>query len=165
MPAHPGLGIYAITKGVGHEITRVYADNTPGLKVLNVIWTGFYNPEPSDERRFDGSGAPGGDTQVPCLSRCPVAGTRCNSLNEACRCDQVLSVSWRDAGDLLRACIDVPLDRLPRACQTLFGQTNLPHGRCKLLPANALCSRLSFVSIVLRRFFACDNGDQMRICR
>ena len=116
VPNHPGLGIYAITKGVGHEITRIYAENTPNLKVMNVIvspssppptpspppqqttalhhslaaakptvfiqrrkppaltarhlkilrlqWNGFYNPEPSDERRFDGSGAAGGDTQV-----------------------------------------------------------------------------------------------------
>ena len=24
---------------------------------MNVIWNGFYNPEPSDERRFDGTGA------------------------------------------------------------------------------------------------------------
>ena len=30
---------------------------------------------------------------------------------------QILSVSWRDAGSLLRACIDVPLERLPRQCQ------------------------------------------------
>ena len=30
---------------------------------------------------------------------------------------QILSVSWRDAGSLLRACIDVPLERLPRDCQ------------------------------------------------
>ena len=28
VPAHPGLGIYAITKGVGHEITRVYTPRT-----------------------------------------------------------------------------------------------------------------------------------------
>ena len=37
VPNHPGLGIYAITKGVGHEITRIYAENTPNLKVMNVI--------------------------------------------------------------------------------------------------------------------------------
>ena len=37
VPNHPGLGIYAITKGVGHEITRIYAENTPDLKVINVI--------------------------------------------------------------------------------------------------------------------------------
>ena len=37
VPNHPGLGIYAITKGVGHEITRIYAENTPNLKVINVI--------------------------------------------------------------------------------------------------------------------------------
>eukprot|EP01051_Picozoa_sp_SAG22_P023646 SAG22_NODE_6194_length_887_cov_1.567259_2_plen_86_part_01 len=86
MPCWPGLGLYAITKGCGHEITRVFAENTPSLTVLNVIWNGFYNPEPSDERRFDGSGAPGGDTQI-------------------------LSVSWRDAGSLLRACLEVPLEQ------------------------------------------------------
>ena len=118
-----GLGIYAITKGVGHEITRVFAENhRQQLRVLNVviihalgdwaisltsrcvpfslfpfahggynikvlrqtncncipqIFNGFYNPEPSSERRFDGTGAPGGDTQV-------------------------MAVSWIDAGRLLR---------------------------------------------------------------
>ena len=119
-----GLRIYAITKGVGHEITRVFAENhrhqlrvlnvvslhTPGIRhsvrgayidavpsvcvhmtsVRNLkvsltsrqlryivqIFNGFYNPEPSSERRFDGTGAPGGDTQV-------------------------MAISWPDAGRLL----------------------------------------------------------------
>lgn len=105
VPPHPGLRIYAITKGVGHEITRVFAENhRQQLRVMNVIFNGFYNPEPSSERRFDGTGAPGGDTQV-------------------------MAISWPDAGRLLRRCLEVPLSRLPRTCEVLFGHTTTPHGR------------------------------------
>ena len=35
---------------------------------------------------------------------------------------------WRDAGALLRRCLEVPLSRVPRDCQVFFGQAVTPHG-------------------------------------
>jgi hypothetical protein len=111
---------YLLTKNCGHEISRVYAmcsgDDTAGASasacagaggvpysagggsthrgmfVVNALFSGFYNPAPTEERRFDGTGAPGDDTES-------------------------MALSFRDAAVMLQRCIEVPVQQFPNRCQ------------------------------------------------
>ena len=66
-PCSPGLSLYAITKACGHVCTQVFAANTPGLKVLKVIFNGFFNVEDGPTDNMHGGG-PGGDTPTMSIS-------------------------------------------------------------------------------------------------
>ena len=66
-PCSPGLSLYAITKACGHVCTQVFAANTPGLKVLKVIFNGCFNVEDGPTDNMHGGG-PGGDTPTMSIS-------------------------------------------------------------------------------------------------
>eukprot|EP01050_Picozoa_sp_SAG11_P011298 SAG11_NODE_1187_length_5588_cov_6.285662_3_plen_81_part_00 len=52
-PAHPGVYLYAITKGLGQEICRVFAANTPSLAIIHLM---FCAPTPATwEPRVEGA--------------------------------------------------------------------------------------------------------------
>ena len=40
-PSHPGVYLYAITKGIGQEICRVFAENNPQLTVIHLMYYHF----------------------------------------------------------------------------------------------------------------------------
>ena len=46
-PLRPGLGLYGFTKGVGQEITRVFAANHPDFYVLTCLYAGFPSAQPA----------------------------------------------------------------------------------------------------------------------
>ena len=113
IPPQSGLNLYLLTKNCGHEITRVYASDAASRNaedsnrdgdggdffVLNALFSGFYNAEPSGEERYDGTGGAGGGTES-------------------------MAISWGDAATMLTRCIQVPSERLTSRCQVLFGHTN-----------------------------------------
>ena len=51
IPAHPGTGLYALTKSLGQEICRLYSEHH-SLYVMTMIFSRFCDPEP--EPGFDG---------------------------------------------------------------------------------------------------------------
>merc|ERR1712151_961320 len=104
VPAHPGTDIYAITKGCGHLLSQVLvgwrdADQTGGVHILNALFHAFFNANLPHRNKVAG-----GDTAP-------------------------MSISWGDAGRLLRRCLEVDLSRLPTRCEVFWGSANTPHGR------------------------------------
>ena len=45
VPPRPGLGLYAITKYLGHEIVRTFCVHHPELCCIAFYYSGFYDPE------------------------------------------------------------------------------------------------------------------------
>ena len=60
VPPWPGTGLYYITKGLGHEITRVFAQNT-SLHVLTCLFGGVSTPP---EPKLQGQGTGGWATTL-----------------------------------------------------------------------------------------------------
>lgn len=101
VPPHPGLGLYAISKGIGQEICRVFALNHP-IHVLLCLFLSFPSGNTSD--RLGGPESPGGGTNA-------------------------FSVTFADAARCIKAALHVELSALPSQNEVFFVTSDLPHGR------------------------------------
>lgn len=102
LPPQPGTRLYALTKALGQEVLRVYAERH-NLYVQTLLFCNFYDPR-SLARPEGGFGQPGGDLWP-------------------------FSVSWQDAGEAVRHAVEVELSRLPSNYETFDILADLPHGR------------------------------------
>ena len=48
VPAHPGTGLYALTKATGQEVCRIFSDNHP-IHILCLLFLNFKPPAPEPE--------------------------------------------------------------------------------------------------------------------
>jgi hypothetical protein len=104
MPAQPGLWLYAITKAIGHEITRVFSSRHP-IHVMQCLVSGFFDPEPPPSPPpplSGGGGRGGGGEAVEQLELRP------------------MSVTFPDAAAAVRKCLEVPLSQLASRCESFF---------------------------------------------
>jgi hypothetical protein len=98
-PAQPGVGLYALTKGLGLEVCRVFARTRP-IEVVNLL---FYNlPGGTDP---EAAGSP------PFMTHASFA------------------VTFPDAARALRRAVEVPSSALPDAFNAFFISAPLPHGK------------------------------------
>lgn len=102
MPPQPGTRLYALTKALGQEILRVFAERHD-LYVQTLLFCNFYDPT-TMARPEGGFGSPGKDLWP-------------------------FSVSWQDAGEAVRLAVEAELACLPSNYETFDIFTDLPHGR------------------------------------
>ena len=50
VPAHPGTGLYALTKATGQEVCRLFSENHP-IHILCLLFLNFKPPAPEPEAR------------------------------------------------------------------------------------------------------------------
>ena len=100
MPPQPGMRLYAITKALGQEVLRVFADSFD-IYVQTLLFYNFYHPE---------------TLSVP-RSAEPRLGTDLTPF----------SVAWQDAGKAIRCALEIELAQLPTRCETYNVFTDLPH--------------------------------------
>ncbi|MCH7735245.1 MAG: NAD(P)-dependent oxidoreductase [Chloroflexi bacterium] len=101
MPPQPGTRLYAHTKALGQEILRVFSE-TDDIYVQTLLFYNFYDAETLS--------APSGG---------PRLGTDLTPF----------SVAWTDAGEAIRAALEIELADLPTRCETYNVFTDLPHGK------------------------------------
>ena len=98
-PPQPGTRLYAITKALGQEILKVFAEQED-IYVQTLLFYNFYEAETLMH---------------------PFGGTRIGT-------DLVpFSVSWTDAAQAIRLAVEIPFGRLPSRCETYYVFTDLPH--------------------------------------
>lgn len=102
MPPQPGTRLYAISKAMGQEICRVFADRHD-LYVMTLL---YYN------MKLPGSLAAPLETQV----------TYHNDMTP-------YSLAWTDCGEAVRCAVEVELSRLPSRCETFFTFSDIPHDK------------------------------------
>ena len=102
VPPAPGTRLYALSKALGQEICRIYAERH-GIQVLTLH---YYNMMHSDTLATAGGEAV----------------TLHNDLTP-------FSVAWPDAGDAIRCAVEVPESRLYSKFESFFVFTDLPHGK------------------------------------
>ena len=102
VPPQPGTRLYALTKALGQEITRVFAERH-GIQVLTLH---YYNMMHSDSlATIEGDTVPLHDDLTP------------------------FSVAWPDAGDAIRCAVEAPSSRLYSNFESFFVFADLPHGK------------------------------------
>ena len=102
MPPQPGTRLYALTKSLGQEITRVFAERH-GIQVLTLHYYNMMHPD--THATVAGDTVPLHDDLTP------------------------FSVSWPDAGDAIRCAVEVPESRLYSKFESFFVFADLPHGK------------------------------------
>jgi nucleoside-diphosphate-sugar epimerase len=107
VPPNPGLDIYSHTKGLGHEVSAVFAANH-NLHVLTTLH-GSFPAADFEERKAEG-GRTNGDAE-------PGDGL-----------PQAICSTFEDAARAVRACIEVPLGSLPSRLEAFFILPDVPYG-------------------------------------
>lgn len=102
MPPQPGTRLYALTKALGQEVLRVYAERYD-LYVQTLLFCNFYDPT-TLAKPEGGFGNAGGDLWP-------------------------FAVAWQDAGEAVRLAVEIDLARLPSRFETFDILTDLPHGK------------------------------------
>ncbi|MFW6195041.1 MAG: NAD-dependent epimerase/dehydratase family protein [Chloroflexota bacterium] len=106
MPPQPGTRLYALTKALGQEIIRVYAERHD-IYAQTLLFYHLYRPDDL----FNGpAGGPAG-RRGPGEDLVPY------------------SIAWPDAGEAIRCALELPLGKLPSRCETYFVFTDLPHSK------------------------------------
>lgn len=100
MPPQPGTRLYALTKALGQEVLRVYAERHD-IYVQTLLFYNFYHP----------------DTLILPRGGEPRLGTDLTPF----------SIAWQDSGEAIRAALEVEFAKLPSRCETYFVFTDLPH--------------------------------------
>lgn len=100
IPSHAGTLLYALSKSVGQEICRVYAQQHP-IHVLTMIVSSFIDAEPPVDWRGDWRG----------------------DMNP-------FAVTYADAARAIRCALEVDTTRLPSRCEAFFVTVDLPQGQC-----------------------------------
>ena len=99
MPPQPGTRLYAITKALGQEILKVFAERED-IYVQTLLFYNFYEAESLAH--------PSGGPRI---------GTDLTPF----------SVSWTDAAQAIRCAVEIPFGQLPTRCETYNIFTDLPH--------------------------------------
>ena len=101
MPPEPGTRLYALSKALGQEVLRVFAERHD-IYVQTLLFYNFFDPQTLS--------SPGGERRI---------GTDLTPF----------SVAWQDAGEAIRLALEIELARLPTRCETYNVFTDLPHGK------------------------------------
>jgi len=101
VPPQPGTFLYAHSKSLGHEITRVFAEHHD-VYVMNLLFYMFLDAE-----------------EQPSESGSPIANLGHDLVP--------FTVSWRDAATCFGNALDIELERLPSRCEVFFVSADLPH--------------------------------------
>jgi hypothetical protein len=99
-PSHPGVYLYAITKGLGQEICRVFAANNSSLQVIHLMYYHFKRA-PAPEEWTPASGSP---------------------LN-------AMGVTFEDGARAVAAALKVDTSTLASNCEAFFVCDDMPNGR------------------------------------
>ena len=102
VPPQPGTRLYALTKSLGQEITRIFSERH-GIQVLTLHYYNMMRPD--TYATVAGDTVPLHDDLTP------------------------FSVAWPDAGDAIRCAVEVPESRLYSKFESFFVFTDLPHGK------------------------------------
>ncbi len=102
MPPQPGTRLYALSKAMGQEICRVFAERHD-LYVMTLL---YYN------MKLPGSLAGPLEKQV----------TYHNDMTP-------YSLAWTDCGEAVRCAVEVELSKLPSRCETFFTFSDIPHDK------------------------------------
>jgi nucleoside-diphosphate-sugar epimerase len=102
MPPQPGTRLYALTKALGQEILKVFAERHD-MYLQTLL---FYNMRMTETLR-----GPGGQQAGP------VTGVDMTPF----------TIAWPDTGTAIRAALEVELARLPSRCETYFVFPDIPH--------------------------------------
>ena len=102
MPPQPGTRLYALSKAVGQEVCRVFAERHD-LYVMTLL---YYN------MKLPGSLAGPLEKQV----------TYHNDMTP-------YSLAWTDCGEAVRCAVEVEFSRLPSRCETFFTFSDIPHDK------------------------------------
>jgi nucleoside-diphosphate-sugar epimerase len=101
-PAHPGVYLYAITKGLGQEICRVFAANHPSLQVIHLMYYHFKT-----------------STTPPQQEWTPSSGSLVNAL----------AVTFADGARAVAAALRVDTAQMESNCEAFFIGDDMPNGR------------------------------------
>ena len=105
MPPRPGTRLYPLTKALGQEVLRVFAERHD-LYVQTLL---FCNLRQTDTLR--------GPEGTPEWHRVPGSDM------------WPFTTAWPDVGTAVRAALEVELARLPSRCETYFVLPDIPHGK------------------------------------
>jgi nucleoside-diphosphate-sugar epimerase len=105
MPPQPGTRLYAISKAVGQEVCRVFAERHD-LYVMTLLYYNMKLPGTlaGPEMRAGGSVVYHND-MTP------------------------YSLAWTDCGEAIRCAVEVELAKLPSRCETFFTFSDIPHDK------------------------------------
>ncbi len=105
MPPQPGTRLYAISKAMGQEICRVYAERHD-IYVMTLL---YYN------MKFPGT----------------LAGPELRQGGKVELHDDMTpySLSWPDCGEAIRCAVEVEFAKLPSRCETFFTFSDIPHDK------------------------------------
>jgi len=101
VPSQSGTLLYALTKSLGQEICRVFAE-THNVYVLDFLFYNFRDLTGAGPSYFP---AHPGSGPVPFV------------------------VSGKDAGEAFRLGLEIDVAKLPSRCEVFFILTDMPHGR------------------------------------
>ena len=102
IPNQPGVNIYALTKSLGNEICKIFADNNDFIYIQTLLFYHLY----SEELILGGS-----DKKFDKLR---------DSLNP-------FSVTWEDAAMAIKLALEIELEKLDSRAETYFISEDLPH--------------------------------------
>ena len=102
IPSQSGVNIYALTKSLGNEICKTFADNNEFIYVQTLLFYHLY----SDELILGGS-----DKKFDKVKQ---------SLNP-------FSVTWEDAAMAIKLALEIELEQLDSRSETYFISEDLPH--------------------------------------
>ena len=123
IPAHPGLNLYSLSKGIGQEICRVFADNHP----IHVILCLFLSFPAADEPNNVGQGTNPFSVTFADAATCirKMLEVDLVGVVHSCRPSRIFSANQKSQLDSY--C--VVQAKLPSKCETFFCTSDLPHGR------------------------------------
>ena len=104
IPNQPGVNIYALTKSLGNEICKIFADNNDFIYVQTLLFYHLY----SEELIL------GGSHQINKFDKLR------ESLNS-------FSVTWEDAAMAIKLALEIELEKLDSRAETYFISEDLPH--------------------------------------